>query len=81
MAWIRTIDEPDPGSALRRLYEEQTRQAGAVANISRIHSLAPHILLAHIGLYKATMHTAGQLSQADREMIAVTVSRTNNCEY
>ncbi len=81
MAWIRTIDDPDPGSALRRIYEEQRTQSGAIANILRVHSLAPQILVAHLGLYKATMHSAGQLSQSDREMIAVTVSRANTCEY
>jgi alkylhydroperoxidase family enzyme len=81
MAWIQTIDEPEPGSDLQRIYEEQRRQAGAVANILKIHSLAPKALAAHLELYKAAMHSAGELNQRDRELIAVVVSRANNCQY
>jgi hypothetical protein len=32
------------------MYEEQKRQAGALANILKIHNLAPHMLAAHLGL-------------------------------
>jgi alkylhydroperoxidase family enzyme len=81
MAWIQIIDEPEPGSDLHRIYEEQRRQAGAVANILKIHSLAPNALAAHLELYKAAMHSTGELNQRDRELIAVAVSRANNCEY
>lgn len=81
MAWIKTIDHPDEGSDLARVYEEQQRQAGAIANILKIHSLAPEALTAHLVLYKAALHTAGELSPSDREMIAVTVSRVNLCGY
>lgn len=81
VAWINSIDQPDSGSDLERIYRQQGRQAGAVANILTIHSLAPHVLAAHLELYKAAMHTPGELSQRDREMIAVTVSRANDCEY
>ncbi len=81
MAWISTIDRPAPGSALEHIYEEQKCQAGAVANILKAHSLMPEALAAHLELYHAAMHTAGALSQRDREMIAVVVSRANRCEY
>ena len=81
MAWINSIDQPEPGSDLERIYLDQAGQAGAVANILKIHSLAPHILTAHLELYKAAMHSPGELSRRDREMIAVTVSRVNDCEY
>ena len=81
MAWIQIIDDPERGSELHRIYEEQCRQAGAVANILKIHSLAPNALAAHLELYKAAMHSAGELSQRDRELIAVVVSQTNNCGY
>lgn len=81
MAWIRTIDPPEPGSELELIYEEQKRQAGAVANILKVHSLMPEALAAHLALYEAAMHSGGDLTQRDREMIAVVVSRTNRCEY
>jgi alkylhydroperoxidase family enzyme len=81
MAWIEIIDEPEPGSDLHRIYEDQRKQAGAVANILKVHSIEPRVLTAHLQLYKAAMHARGELSQRDRELIAVVVSRANNCEY
>lgn len=81
MAWIRVIDEPEPGSELHKIYADQRRHAGAVANILKIHSLVPGVLTAHMELYKAAMHSAGELNQRDRELIAVAVSRANSCEY
>lgn len=81
MAWIKTIDANEAGGDLKRIYEEQRRQAGAVANILQVHSLAPEVLHAHLVLYKAAMHTPGELSRARREMIAVTVSHANRCHY
>jgi alkylhydroperoxidase family enzyme len=81
VAWIKVIDQPEAGSDLARIYEEQRSQAGAVANILTIHSLAPEILTAHLALYKAALHMPGELSRRDREMIALAVSRVNRCEY
>jgi len=81
VAWIKTIDERDADGALKRIYDEQNRQAGAVASILTIHSLAPEVLTAHLAIYHAAMHAAGQLSRAQREMIAVVVSAANGCHY
>ena len=81
MAWIRTIGEPDAEGELRNIYETQQRQAGALANVLKIHSLAPHVLAAHLEIYKAAMHTPGELGRAQREMIAVAVSAANGCHY
>src|SRR5260370_42642140 len=81
LAWIRTIDDPDPGSALRRIYEEQRTQSGAIANILRVHILAPQILVAHLGLYKTTLHCAVPLSQRVCAMIEVPVYRDIPCEH
>ncbi len=33
VAWIRTIDQNEANGKLREIYEEQRRQAGAVANM------------------------------------------------
>jgi len=81
VAWIRTIEEADAEGELRTIYEEQKRQAGALANILKIHSLAPEVLAAHLEIYKAAMHMRGELSRAQREMIAVAVSAANHCDY
>jgi alkylhydroperoxidase family enzyme len=81
VAWIKTIDAPESGSRLSEIYDEQRKQAGAVANILKVHGISPTVLLAHLEIYKVAMHTSGELSQRDREMIAVAVSRANKCEY
>jgi uncharacterized peroxidase-related enzyme len=79
--WIKIIEEADADGALKQIYDEQRRQAGAVANILKIHSLAPEVLRAHLAIYQAAMHSPGELSRAQREMIAVTVSAANGCQY
>lgn len=81
MAWIRTIDENDAEGDLKRIYDEERRRAGAVANILKIHSLAPEALKAHLAIYHAAMHAPGEIRHAQREMIAVAVSYTNGCHY
>ncbi len=81
MAWIRTIDENDATGDLRRIYDEQCQRSGAVANILKVHSLAPKVLKAHLTIYHAAMHAPGELGRAHREMIAVAVSAANGCHY
>lgn len=81
MAWIRTIDERDAAGELKEIYAAQRKQAGDLANILKIHGLAPNVLKGHMGLYREAMHAPGELSRAHREMIAVAVSAANSCHY
>ncbi len=81
MAWVKTIDVTEAEGELKEIYEEQKLQAGAVASILQVHSLTPDVLIAHLNIYKAAMHTPGELSRARREMIAVAVSQANGCHY
>jgi alkylhydroperoxidase family enzyme len=52
-----------------------------VAGIVRTMSLNPSVLDASMGLYVAAMHGASPLSRSQREMLAVVVSRANDCHY
>jgi len=52
-----------------------------VANILAIHSLNPAVLRVHFDLYKTLMFGPSELTRAQREMIAVVVSKTNRCHY
>lgn len=81
MPGIKVIEEHEATGELRASYEQIRREAGAVANILKIHSLAPHTLTAHAQIYAAAMHAPGELSRARREMIAVHVSQLNHCHY
>jgi alkylhydroperoxidase family enzyme len=52
-----------------------------VDNVLKIHSLHPEGLHAHFAVYGAAMKGTATLPKADREMIAVVVSRINDCHY
>lgn len=81
MAWIRTIEVDEAEGLLERLYDAAIRRAGKVYNIVKIASLKPQIVRSSMDFYMALMHAPGDLTRAQREMIAVAVSRANHCFY
>lgn len=81
MAWIRTVDYEQADGALRVEYERAVARAGRVFNIVKIMGLQPAHLRASMGLYGALMHGPSGLSRAQREMLAVVVSKANACHY
>jgi uncharacterized peroxidase-related enzyme len=82
MAWIRTIAPGEASGLLKRLYAEATARAGKVFNVLRLQSLRPEVLAAGVRLYEELMISPrSPLSRAQREMIAVAVSRANGCHY
>ena len=82
MSWIDVIRESDADDELSALYDRaRGPQTGQVDNILAIHSLHLRGLAAHLDLYQAVMAGTSTLRKVDREMIAVTVSRINDCHY
>lgn len=81
MAYIRIIDEDEATGALKRRYDEAIARAGKVFNVVKIQGLRPRVLRHGVDLYKAIMHGTSALSRAEREMVAVAVSRFNDCHY
>ncbi len=81
MAWIKIIGEQDADGLLGRIYETARKRAGRVANILRVQSQSPNCLKACMDLYMASTLAASSLSRAQREMLAVVVSKANNCHY
>jgi alkylhydroperoxidase family enzyme len=82
MPWIRTIPPGEAGGLLKRLYDEAIARAGKVFNVLRIQSLRPEVLDAGISLYQELMFSPrSPLTRAQREMVAVAVSRANDCHY
>jgi len=81
MSYVRTIDEADATGRLAQLYQRGGNPDGTVDNVLKVHSLNPDSLHAHLELYISAVHRPSPLSRAEREMIAVTVSRLNGCEY
>ena len=81
MAWIKTIPPAAATGDLAEQYGRMKDARGNVANILTVHSLNPRALRGHFDLYKTLMFGRSDLSRAQREMIAVVVSKTNACHY
>lgn len=81
MTWIRTIGVTEATGALARSYRAAIQRAGRVFGIVRTMSLAPPVLDASMELYRRIMYAPAGLSRAQRELLAVVVSRANHCHY
>lgn len=81
MAWIRTIAPQEATGRLKLLYDAAVRRAGRVYQIVRAMSLEPRVLEASLEFYKQVMFGPGGLTRRQREMLAVVVSRANDCHY
>jgi uncharacterized peroxidase-related enzyme len=78
---LRLIEEGEATGALQAEYEAAIGRAGRVFNIVKAMSLNPETLRASMDLYRAVMFGESELSRAERELLAVVVSRTNDCYY
>lgn len=81
MPWIRIISDADATGDLARQYEAARRRAGKVYNIVRIMGLNPPALDSSMAMYRALMFGPSPLSRAQRELLAVVVSKANLCDY
>ncbi len=81
MSWIREHEEDNAEGEIGKLYERLRAERGRVSNILKVHSLRPTALSHHLDLYMGLLFGPGGLGRAQREMIAVVVSRANQCEY
>ena len=81
MAYIHTIAQADADETLAAAYRRFANADGSVDDVLRVHSLNPASLDAHCALYVQAMHTPSPVSRAEREMVGVTVSRLNSCDY
>ncbi len=80
MPWIEWVDEDEATGPLKDSYERYSTPRG-IDHILKIHSLNPKSLDDHYQLYAHLMRGPSGLSRAEREMIAVVVSKTNGCVY
>lgn len=81
MAFIDIIDEAQADGLLARIYDAARKRAGRVPNILKIQSQNPAALQGMLDLYVATVRSESPLTRAQRELLAVVVSRANNCHY
>lgn len=81
MAHIETVPEGDAEGRLAELYRRFANPDGSVDQVLKVHSINPEALAAHCELYVQAMHRPSPLSRIEREVIAVAVSRINECHY
>ncbi len=81
MAHIHLIGEGEAHGPLRKSYDAAVARAGRVWNIVKTMSPNPAVLDASMNLYLKVMHGSSTLTRAQRELIAVAVSMTNDCFY
>jgi uncharacterized peroxidase-related enzyme len=78
---LRLVEEGEATGALKAEYDAAIARAGKVFNIVKAMSLNPETLRASMELYRAVMFGRSELSRAERELLAVVVSRANDCHY
>ena len=81
MAHLRLIDVEEATGPLKDEYDAAVGRAGKVFNIVKSMSLRPGVLHRSMELYKGIMFGPSGLSRQERELLAVVVSRQNDCHY
>ena len=79
--WIKHVAEHEAEGYVAKVYGSVNRRGGALDNITKVHSLNPNALRALMSFYNGVMHGDCSVSLRRREMIAVAVSRFNECHY
>ncbi len=81
MARIKVIHPEEATGRLKEIYTEIQQKRGQIAEVHKIQSLRPESIVKHMDLYMEIMYSKSELSRVQREMMAVVVSKTNNCNY
>ena len=81
MAYLKLVDEDEASGLLKTEYDAAVARAGKVFNIVKAMSLRPSVLRQSMQLYRETMFGPSGLSRLERELLAVVVSRANDCHY
>jgi alkylhydroperoxidase family enzyme len=82
MAWIPIVPEDNAEGRLTELYGQTRDPAhGRVDHVIAVHSLHPEGLSTHQELYAEVMKSTKTFRKVEREMVAVVVSKLNECHY
>jgi uncharacterized peroxidase-related enzyme len=81
MAYLRLVEEDEASALLKEEYDAGIARAGKVFNIVKAMSLRPQVLRRSMQLYREAMFGHSALSRIERELLAVVVSRANDCHY
>ncbi|MDH7445950.1 carboxymuconolactone decarboxylase family protein [Aquimarina sp. 2201CG14-23] len=82
MSWIQEISFEKATGQLKRIYNRVKGPNNNIDNVLSIHSLRPHTLVGHMGLYKNVLHNSNNtLPKWYLETLGVYVSQLNQCSY
>ncbi len=81
MPYIKQITIDQATGLLKKELEKAVARAGRVWNIVQIMSLNGRVMKSAMEMYGATMFADSPLTRAQREMLAVVVSKANHCVY
>ncbi len=81
MAYITTISPEAAEGRLSEIYENLEKTRGKIAEVHKIHSLNPEVLVAHMELYLEVMFGKSPLKRYQREMLGIVASAANRCAY
>jgi len=82
MPWIKTVPYAEATGRLKTLYDRVKGPDDNVDNIMMMHSLRPHSMEGHMGLYKYVLrHSANTVPKWFLETLGVWVSLLNDCGY
>lgn len=81
MPLIKIIQPEDAEGELKTIYNKLVKTRGKIAEVHKIQSLNPQSIVNHMDLYMTLMYGKSPIRRVLREMIAVVVSRANECEY
>ncbi len=79
--YIPPVPPEQADAELASIYQAIAGARGSVANILTCTGANPPAVEAHFSLYRTLMFGSSPLSRAQRETIAVAVSRFNHCHY
>ena len=81
MAFIDVIQHDAAEGELKEIYDNLVKSRGKLAEVHKIQSLNPKSIMLHMELYLHIMFGKSPIKRVHREMMAVVVSRANNCDY
>lgn len=81
MPFINVIQHEEAEGELKDIYDNLVKTRGKLADVHMIQSLNPESIVNHMDLYLTIMFGKSPLKRVQREMIAVVVSKNNNCDY
>jgi uncharacterized peroxidase-related enzyme len=81
MPFIEIIQPEQADGELKEIYDDLVASRGKIAEVHKIQSLNPASITCHMELYMTIMFGKSPLKRVHREMMAVIVSISNQCQY